>query len=436
MAFLPGPKGTRDFYPEDMSFQQYIFNSWKKTCERHGFELYDAPMFEHLEVYTQKSGDEIEKQLYTFKDKGERMMALRPELTPSLARMVAAKGNALKRPIRWYSIPRLFRYEKMQKGRLREFFQLNMDILGVEDVSADAELISAVIDTMRDLGFTSDDFQVRISSRTLLDELFNACGLDGNNFRNLYALLDRKNKITDQQYLDELKEIIPDESIRNKILDVFAADSLATIEKITGETPAISELNRLFELLGYYDFSKYTVFDIGIVRGLAYYTGIVFEVFDMKRNMRAIAGGGRYDKLVQLYGGPSTPAVGFAAGDVVLGELLKEKGLQPSFPPRSNVFLVALEDSGFKELICLAQQIRSNGISCEFSLKLSNVGKQLKAANAARSIITVFIGGEEAKNGKYLCKDMSNGTEELVDQDKIIPFLQSYFKKDKQSVKD
>ena len=283
MSVLSGPKGTRDFYPEEMSFQQFIFSTWKKTCQRYGFEYYEAPMFEHLEIYTQKSGDEIEKQLYTFKDKAERMMALRPELTPSLARMVAAKGNALKRPIRWYSIPRLFRYEKMQRGRLREFFQLNMDILGVEDVSADAELISAVIDMMRDLGFTSDDFRVRISSRTLLEELFTASGLDKDSFSALYALLDRKNKISEQQYKEELSSIIPGDELRNKFLAIFASDSLEQIQQNVGETPALNDLKQLFELLNFYGFSAYVTFDIGIVRGLAYYTGIVFEVFDIKK---------------------------------------------------------------------------------------------------------------------------------------------------------
>jgi len=424
MSVLSGPKGTRDFYPEEMSFQQFIFSTWKKTCQRYGFECYEAPMFEHLEIYTQKSGDEIEKQLYTFKDKAERMMALRPEMTPSLARMVAAKGNALKRPIRWYSIPRLFRYEKMQRGRLREFFQLNMDILGVEDVSADAELISAVIDMMRDLGFTSDDFRVRISSRTLLEELFTASGLDKDSFPALYALLDRKNKISEQQYKEELSEIIPGEDLRNKFLAIFASDSLDQIQQNTGETSALNDLKHLFELLNYYGFSDFVTFDIGIVRGLAYYTGIVFEVFDIKKSMRAIAGGGRYDKLVELYGGPPTPAVGFAAGDVVLGDLLKEKGLLPPLSARSDVYLVAIGDSGLKELISLAQLIRSFGISCEFPLKISNIGKQLKAANAARSRYTVFVGGDEEKEGKYRFKNMSNGTEELVDQKEIIGFLQ------------
>ncbi|MDO5575731.1 MAG: histidine--tRNA ligase [Fibrobacter sp.] len=424
MTVASGPKGTRDFYPEEMAFQQFIFSSWKKTCENYGFEQYEAPMFEHLEIYTQKSGEEIEKQLYTFKDKGDRQLALRPELTPSLARMVASKGPSLKRPVKWYSIPRLFRYEKMQKGRLREFFQLNMDILGIAEITADAELIAAVIQMMIDLGFTSNDFKVRISSRTLLDELFTRSGMPKEQFNKLYALLDRKNKISESEYLEDLEKIIPEKELRTNIQDIFNAESLDYIEKKFGSLATVNELKELFRLLGNYSFSDFAVFDIGIVRGLAYYTGIVFEVFDIKKSLRAIAGGGRYDKLVELYGGPSTPAVGFAAGDVVLGELLKEKNIYPGTPPRSTVFLVSLDDNCREELITTAQKIRSAGISCEFSLKDVSVGKQLKNANAARSTFTVFIGGDEKKQGLVRIKDMTKGTENLVKTDDLVSELQ------------
>jgi histidyl-tRNA synthetase len=423
MSVPAGPKGTRDFYPEDMAFQQYVFGKWQKTCERYGFEAYDAPMFENLEIYTQKSGDEIEHQLYTFEDKGGRKMALRPELTPSLARMVATKGSALKRPVRWYSIPRLFRYERMQKGRLREFYQLNMDILGIESVDADAELIAAVIGMMTDLGFESTDFKVRISSRTLLEELFISAGLLHEQFGSLYALLDRKNKITPDEYIKEMENIVSDPSVRSKINSYFSASSLEEIINSAGKTSATENLQELFLLLGYYGLSEYVVFDIGIVRGLAYYTGIVFEVFDIKKNMRAIAGGGRYDKLVELYGGTPTPAVGFAAGDVVLGDLLKEKGLTPPLPCRSKVFIVNFDDIKKSQVIELAQKIRSNGISCEFSLKDCAIGKQLKNANSARSTYTVFMGGDEWKNGELRLKSMVDGKEFLVKYSDINDFL-------------
>jgi histidyl-tRNA synthetase len=428
MAVPSAPKGTRDFYPEEMAFQQFLFKKWQNTCERYGFELYDAPMFEHLEVYTQKSGDEIEHQLYSFEDKGGRKIALRPELTPSLARMVAAKGSALKRPVRWYSIPRLFRYERMQKGRLREFYQLNMDILGVETVDADAELIAAVIGMMIDLGLNASDFKVRISSRTLLEELFAIAGLTKDSIKLLYALLDRKNKISTEEFEKDLTEIIPDQQISLKIKSIFNATSLDEIITVFGSTNAVNTLKSLFELLAGYGFQDYAVFDIGIVRGLAYYTGIVFEVFDIKKSMRAIAGGGRYDKLVELYGGPSTPAVGFAAGDVVLGDLLKEKGLLPPLPPRSTVFLVSFDDISRKEILGLAQELRNNGISCEFSLKQENVGKQLKSANTARSLFSVFLGGDEGKNNQIRIKNMQSGQEDLILKTDFIDYAKKHFK--------
>ena len=425
MSVPSGPKGTRDFYPEEMAVQEFLFNSWKNTCRRYGFESYDAPMFEHLGVYTQKSGAEIEKQLYVFEDKGKRMMALRPEMTPSLARMVAIKGNALKRPIRWYSIARLFRYEKMQKGRLREFYQLNMDILGSSEITADAELIAAVIDMMRDLGLTNNDFRVRISSRTLLDECFSAIGLEQEHFPPLYALLDRKAKISEKCYLNDLAEIVSEASIRECITTLFSAQSIDQIIAIAGKTPSQELLGELFALLDSYGMSEYICFDIGIVRGLAYYTGIVFEVFACDKDMRAIAGGGRYDKLVALYGGPETPAVGFAAGDVVLGNLLAEKGLLPPKPSRSEVYFVAFDQNGYSAIIPEIQKLRNEGIRCEYPFKRINIGKQLKLADAAGAILTVFSGGEEAQKGLYKIKRMLDGSEFTVPKEQLLEKVQS-----------
>jgi len=427
---MQGPKGTRDFYPQEMAFEQYIFDSWHSACRKWGFEQYEGPMFEHLEVYTQKSGDEIEKQLYAFEDKAGRKIALRPELTPTLARMVAAGGTNLKRPVRWYSISRLFRYEKMQKGRLREFIQLNMDILGVDEATADAELIAASIDMMKAFGFTHEDFKVRVSSRTLLEELFLQMGVSRDQLKPLYALLDKKNKIGQDAFLSELSGIVVDNEIRAKIADIFNCKTIADIEKISGnsEINSLSQLQKLFSLLDDYGFGDYAVFDIGIVRGLAYYTGIVFELFDVKGELRAIAGGGRYDNLVKLYGGPQTPAVGFAVGDVVLAELLKSKKINPAQSPRSDVFIVSLDEGEYKRTIRTARTLRENDISCEFSLKENlNIGKQLKQANEARSRFALFIGGDEAKQGKMRLKNLADGKEELLDANLIEEELKKRF---------
>ncbi|GBU23177.1 histidyl-tRNA synthetase [Fibrobacteres bacterium R8-0-B4] len=426
---IQGPKGTRDFYPEDMSFLQYIFDSWHRSCRLYGFEQYEGPMFEHLDLYTQKSGAEIEKQLYSFEDKGGRQIALRPELTPTLARMVAAQGTNLKRPVRWYSVSRLFRYERMQKGRLREFIQLNMDILGIEDVSADAELIAAAVDMMRAFGFDGSDFKARVSSRTLLEEMFLACGVGREKLPALYALLDKKGKTAPEEFEREIADTVGDDGVCDRIRTLFNCAGIDDIERFAEslgvsiqQIGSIAQLKRLFSLIDAYGLKDYVVFDIGIVRGLAYYTGIVFELFDVRGNLRAIAGGGRYDKLVGLYGGPATPAVGFAAGDVVLGELIKAKSLIPKKSPRSDVFIVSIDSDvqAQAEAIKTARRLRFAKISCEFPLKGGlNVGKQLKLADAAGSRYALFIGGDEAKSGQARLKDLATGNEELIDVAKL-----------------
>jgi histidyl-tRNA synthetase len=417
------PKGTRDFYPEDMAMREFIFKTWEKTCRRYGFESYDGPMFEHLELYSQKSGEEIEKQLYAFEDKGGRRVALRPELTPTLARMVASRGTMLKRPIRWYSIPALFRYERMQKGRLRQFFQLNMDILGVSQVSADAELIAAVVAMMLDLGFTAEDFSIHVSSRNLIHQLFTAAGVAESMMAALLAILDKQHKIPPEEFTRELTAVLIDASLVQKVADVLACRAIHDLEKQYPDMPAVKELADLFSQLSDYGVAQFAEFDIGIVRGLAYYTGIVFEVFDKKRSMRAIAGGGRYDHLVALYGGPDTPAVGFAAGDVVLGELLKEKGIVIPTARRSAVYVASFETDHPRKAIQMTQLLRQAGIGCEFSLTPGNIGKQLKLANAANAAYVVFVGGDEEKDGKVRLKDMTNGTESLLEPAELIASL-------------
>jgi histidyl-tRNA synthetase len=413
------PKGTRDFYPDETIIRDYIFDSWKKTCAKYGFEPYDAPVFEHLEVYTQKSGNEIEGQLYAFEDKAGRKLALRPEMTPSLARMVAAKGQELKKPIKWYSIPKLFRYEKMQKGRLREFFQLNMDILGVEDVSADAELIAAAIDTLRGLGLSSDDFQVHISSRTLLERLFLSVGVKQDKLAGLYAVLDKMHKVSPDDFYLMLDEFFADKNIGANVKKILSAKTIAEISAVNGETEEIKEIKLLFEYLQNLGFYDYAVFDISVVRGLAYYTGIVFEIFDKKRAMRALAGGGRYDKLVELYGGQPTPAVGFAVGDVVLSDLLKEIGKLPEIKQTCDLFIVSF-DKDYSNVLKTAKEFRDSGYRVQYPLKLGNFSKQMKQADSVGAKIVLFVGCEEEKGGNYRIKIMKTGEEKIVSQESVI----------------
>jgi len=400
--------------------REYIFTSWEKTCKLYAFEKFDAPLFEHLELYTQKSGEEIEKQLYTFEDKSGRRLALRPEMTPSLARMVATKGTALKRPIRWYSIPRLFRYEKMQKGRLREFFQLNVDILGITEVTADAELIAIAIDSMRNLGLDNSDFSVHISSRNVLEELFLFSGVDRTRLPELYAVLDKKNKISSEVFIQMINDCLIEKKVIDKVMTILSANNLEELRTIHPDSTSINDLEKLFSILACYNKQEYIQFDIGIVRGLAYYTGIVFELHDKKRALRAIAGGGRYDKLVGLYGGLETPAAGFAIGDVVLTELLKEKMLLPPVHNRSDVYIISFDKENITKVITLSQKLRDKNICCEFSLKPVAINKQMKLADEARARIVLFTGGDEEKEGKIKIRDMKTGKEILVNTDDII----------------
>lgn len=413
------PKGTRDFYPEEMALREYIFTSWERTCRRYGFEKFDAPIFEHLELFTQKSGEEIENQLYIFKDKSGRQLALRPEITPSLARMVASKGSSIKLPVRWYSIPRLFRYEKMQKGRLREFFQLNADILGIPQVTADAELIAVSVDTMKDLGFDNNDFIVHVSSRNLLEELFINLSINKYSIPSLFNLLDKHHKLPEYIFLKELERFLNDPGIAKKVNKIISAKSLEEIRSITEPSEALTELYTLFSLIDSYGINEYVTFDSGIVRGLAYYTGIVFELLDKKRCLRSIAGGGRYDRLVKLYGGPDTPAAGFATGDVVLTEMMKENGLVPKLQPRSMVYIVSIAKDTPQRAIRIARKLRKNEISCEFALKPAGVGKQMKLADAARAKIVLFIGGDEEKEDKLKIRDMVSGKEKIIPIDSV-----------------
>ena len=443
------PKGTRDFYPDETRTRDYIFDTWKKSCEKYGFEHFDAPVFEHLEVYTSKSGNEIEGQLYTFEDKGGRKLALRPELTPSLARMVAARGPELKKPIKWFSIPKLFRYEKMQKGRLREFFQLNMDILGIEDVSADTELIAAAIDMLRDLGLTADDFSVHISSRTLLEQLFLFVGVKKEDLPKLYAILDKMLKVKPEDFSLMIDELIGDVCVSAKVKQILSAKTLAEISAIcqegqpqfgqprglplqdgvgAGLVPAqngsaqiepLQEITKLFEFLGDLGFADYIKFDISVVRGLAYYTGIVFEIFDKNKTMRAVAGGGRYDKLVELYGGQPTPAVGFAVGDVVLSDLLKELGKMPEIRQSCDLFIVPF-DKDYSKVLTTAQKFRNANLSVQYPLKLQNFGKMMKQADNVGAKIVLFVGGEEEKAGNCKIKIMATGEEKIIPLDKSV----------------
>jgi len=418
---IPPVKGTRDFYPPEMAVRNWIIDGWKKVSVRNGFEEYDGPIFEYLKMFQIKSGDEIVEQLFSMQDRGGRDLALRPEITPTLARMVNQRINSLPKPIKWFSVPRLFRAERPQKGRLREFFQWNIDIIGVDDPRADAEVIFTTIDYLREIGLTPDDIKIKISSRKLLAAALRGFGIRADNLEPLYALLDKKAKMPSEKFEVLLKAEVGDKEIVNKILDFMAVDDVKDIPKIESFLEGDSEeLNEIFVSLDQMKVEDYCVFDASIVRGLAYYTGVVFEVHDAVGELRAISGGGRYDNLLHDFGGSSIAATGMGMGDCILEILLREKGLLDEKVPVTKLdYFVACADRLITHTdMRIVARLRSMGYSATFSYKSGNLSKQLKEASE-QNVRKCIIIGDEFKNNQLVVKDMATGEQVLVDYEEF-----------------
>ena len=372
---MKGLPGFRDFYPEpiptadswSMDLRRYIFDTWRGTAERYGFREYDGPPIEELDLYTKKSGDEIVGQLYNFTDKGDRNVSLRPEMTPTLARMAAAHTRNYKKPIKWFSIPQLFRYERQQKGRLREHFQFNADIIGEEHLAADAELIALLIDTLRDLKLTSDDFIVRLSSRRAWQDFFENGGGQEKDANDFYQIIDKLEREDPAVSGDKLAKL----GFSLKQVNDFIESGQPTDE--------LAAILANIKARGLGDFIK---IDYRIIRGLAYYTGPVYEAFDKRGKFRAIAGGGRYDHLVKLVSGGKSdlPALGFGMGDVVLAELLKDRGLVPPLGQALDAFVQIADESLRNASLGIVQQLRQAGLATEYPLLKTKPDKQLKRA--------------------------------------------------------
>ncbi|MCE5187439.1 MAG: histidine--tRNA ligase [Planctomycetaceae bacterium] len=414
-------KGTRDFYPPQMAVRNFIVDGWKAASKRCGFVQYDGPIFEYLQMYQVKSGDEIVEQLFNFEDRGGRRLAIRPEITPTLARMVNQQISSLPRPIKWFSVPRLCRAERPQKGRLREFFQWNIDVIGVEDVLADAEVIYCCLDYLRSLRLTSADITARISSRRLLAAVLMNIGIAEERLASIYPILDKKPKIPAEAFEEMLnKEIDSAATVQTiiRLMNVHAVEEIGRIVELNDAArQAMQEVSRLFALLTLMGVGEYCRFDMGIVRGLAYYTGIVFEVHDAVGELRAICGGGRYDNLLSDFGGPHMTATGMGMGDCVLEILLREKGLlkDDTLPIQRLDYFVAYADAGlFDRAVQVTAALREKGFSCDFSYKPAALGKQLKQADALGAAKCIIAGQELTAEGKLVVRDMSSGTQESI----------------------
>ena len=416
-ARLPG---FLDFPPEELALRSHIQEAWRRVSRRYGFLEYDGPPLEPLELYVEKSGAEIVGQLYNFTDKGGREVALRPEMTPSLARILGDRSRGMSKPIRWFSTPQLFRYERQQRGRLREHYQWNADIVGEDDVAADAEVLALAIDGLRELGLSEVDFRARVSDRRLLREVLIAEGVPEDRLPAAFGIIDKLERMPPDKsrslFLTEAK--LGSAEADGLIELLRAGGGLAAVrERFAGHDAVGAELARLNEyvdILTAMGLGSYVEVDLRIVRGLAYYTGIVFELFDVQGNLRAICGGGRYDRLLELVGGEPLPAVGFGMGDVVLGELLAERGLLPAYARVLDYFVVAVSAEQRPQALRIAHALRDKGRTVAYAFKDQGVAKQLKAADREGAREVLIVGPDELARGCVVAKDMGSGSEREI----------------------
>jgi histidyl-tRNA synthetase len=420
--------GFRDFYPEQLATRNYLMWVWRDVARKYGFVEYDGPPLEPLELYTRKSGEEIVGQLYTFTDKGGREVALRPEMTPTLARMVAAKANAMRKPIRWFSVPQLFRYERQQKGRLREHFQLNVDIVGEAAVAADAELLAVAIDVMRAVGLTSDDVRARVSDRQLLTAVLSDVGVKKAEMAAVFAAIDKTGREPREVTLGKVEKAVASKEARSGVSRILASSSdlnalAAEFRHSSGVMETVTHMREYLNFLDALGVGDWIDFDLSIVRGLAYYTGKVFELFDAKGEFRAICGGGRYDDLLSTIGGVDLPALGFGMGDVVLTELLRSRDLLPTPQLGTEYWVAADDDSMLPDVMTVAGRLRSKSRSVEYALKSQTLARQLKTASSAGVKNVVLLRRDDYANGKVTVKTLADGSERSVALDAFLNSL-------------
>ena len=415
-----GVRGTRDFYPEDMRLRNWLFDNFDDAALLHGFQEYDAPVLESEELYTRKQGEEITQQLYNFKDKGDRKVALRPEMTPSLARMVMSRAGVLPMPIKWYSIPQCWRYERTQRGRGREHYQWNVDIWGTDAISADAELISVLVTFFRSVGLTEEDLVIKMSSRKVLEEVLGSLGLEGDIFAKTCIIVDKMDKLPADVVSEQLGDLGLEKSAIQTIQSTLAIKDMNSLEEILGkESAAVTELTSLFSALEAYGISGWIEFDASIVRGLAYYTGPVFEAHDRAGELRAICGGGRYDKLLSTLGGKDLPATGFGFGDMVIMELLEEKGLVPELIGGVDDVVISLSPELRNAAMSVATSLRNTGKSVDLVLEDKRLKWAFKHAERSGAQRLVMVMPDEWKEGKVKIKDLESGEEIEVSVDSL-----------------
>lgn len=432
MAYLSTQpyRGTRDFYPEDKRVQNYIFQTWRTVSERFGYEGYNAPMLEPFELFAAKSGqDLVNDETYQFTDRGGRNVVIRPEMTPSVSRMVAAKRQELPYPVRWYSIANFMRYDRPQRGREREFWQLNTDIFGVDTLDAEAEIITMADTIMQAFGATHKMYTIKVNSRKLINFVMaEYLGLDVIQSSLMIKLFDKKEKITHEEFRDKAAEIFDEDKAKDglkRIANLLSAKTMNELPKELLESSAVQEVQYLFTLLKEHGVGN-AVFDISLMRGFDYYTGIVFEVFDNDpENRRSMFGGGRYDGLVGLFGVDPVPTVGMAPGATTMEDFLRSHDLLPKFDSTTEVYLVVL-GSALKGAQKLAMKLRNEGVNVEVDITGRKLDKQIKTAVKKKIPFMLFVGDKELGEEIYPLKDVAKEEEQKLSLERVIVEIKDY----------
>lgn len=421
-------KGVRDFYPEDMAMQNYIFAVMRKTAEQFGYLEYNGSVLEPAELYRAKSGEEIvNEQTYTFTDRGEREVTLRPEMTPTVARMVAGKRRELSFPLRWYSIPNLFRYEKPQRGRLREHWQLNADIFGVENIQAEVEIISLASEIMRAFGVKDNQFEIRVNNRKVVNYILETLmGLSKNDAGQVAKIIDRKEKISSEVFEKMVTGAVGEKD--NFLLTLLKSKNFEEfIERLPKDVELEKGIGEVKTLIGSLEKLGVTnvVFDQTLMRGFDYYTGIVFEVFDLNpENRRALFGGGRYDDLLEIFGQEKVPAVGFGMGDVTIRDVLETYSLLPSPASKIKLVICTVGAGHIDYAQELAQKLRAKNVAVIVDYSGKKVGDQIKRADKQGIPFIVCVGEEEVKSGKFKVKNLKTGEEKVVSEESVNDIVQ------------
>ena len=421
MIELQPVKGTRDFFPSELRLRNWLFEVWRKASLKSGFEEYDTCILEHEELYVRKAGDEISKQLYSFEDKGGRRLSLRPEMTPSLARLIVQQTKSLSFPIKWFSIPQCFRYERMTKGRRREHFQWNADIIGQTKMHAEAEIIMLIISASEEMGLTAKDIKVFLNDRRILNAILSQLNVPKEMYGEVLIIMDKRDKISSES-MDRLLEELG--LSRNQILQLneyLLELDLAKLSQKLKDTDGIKELQLLIEIIEAAGYKNYLEFDISIVRGLSYYTGAVFEVNSTNKEHRAICGGGRYDSLLKAFGKDSVPAVGFGFGDVVVLDVLKDLNRLPELFRQIDYTIIPYEDTQIGIALKLAKDLRSKGFSVDCNFSMKKMKKSLQNANESGSKYAILLFPKELSDDKVVIRDLNLHEQKTIKISDIIP---------------